>query len=95
MEDLEKQTEEALNILVNHLELSDVRKYTCINKFGHSQLERDIVESQKQYWQQGMYTEEEVRKMCKISFEFHRTNEFDDDELEIEWGKWFEQNKKK
>ena len=60
----EKKIEEALIMLVHQLENSSVRKFSCINTFGFSQLERDIVSSQKEYWQKGMYTEEEVRLMC-------------------------------
>ena len=34
---------EPLRLLATELEQSDVRKYTCINGFGYSQLERNIV----------------------------------------------------
>lgn len=37
-------TEKGLKILKEELEKSDVRKYTCINGFGYSPLERNIVE---------------------------------------------------
>ncbi len=37
-------TERGLDILKEELEKADVRKYTCVNGFGYSQLERDIVE---------------------------------------------------
>ncbi len=36
--------EKGLKILKEELEKSDVRKYTCVNGFGYSQLERNIVE---------------------------------------------------
>ena len=36
--------EEKLKVLVSVLEKAGIRKYTCINKFGYSQIERDIVD---------------------------------------------------
>ena len=38
-----ERNDEALQVLIKELEKSDVRKYTCINQSGYSQLERDIV----------------------------------------------------
>lgn len=40
----ENENLKALEILVNELKLSNVRKYTCINECGYSQLERNIVD---------------------------------------------------
>ena len=48
--------DEKLQKLVNLLEKAGVRKYTCINNFGYSQLERDIVD----LFQDKLYTKEEV-----------------------------------
>lgn len=36
--------EKGLEILKEELEKSDIRKYTCVNGFGYSELERNIVE---------------------------------------------------
>ena len=38
-----ERNDEALQVLIKELEKSDVRKYTCINQSGYSQIERDIV----------------------------------------------------
>ncbi len=41
------------------------------------------------------YTEEEVYRMCKTSFEMYMTNEYSDDELVKVFEDWFNNNKKK
>jgi len=41
---LNKSKKEFLKILIEKLESAGVRKYTCVNEFGYSQLERDIVD---------------------------------------------------
>jgi len=46
-----------LKQLAELLERADVRKYTCINKFGYSQLERDIVDL---FEQKQMFSRKEV-----------------------------------
>ena len=38
------EIEKGLQILKEELEKAGIRKYTCVNGFGYSQLERDIVE---------------------------------------------------
>lgn len=50
------EMDEKLQKLVNLLEKAGVRKHTCINNFGYSQLERDIVD----LFQDKLYTKEEV-----------------------------------
>jgi hypothetical protein len=37
-----------------------------------------------------LYSEEEVRDIAEASFSFYKTNEFSDDELEVEWRNWLE-----
>lgn len=46
----------------------------------------------KEYWQRGMYSEEEVKKLCKYAMEFAQERREYAHELIEEW---FEQNKKK
>jgi hypothetical protein len=47
-------------------------------------------------WQaKRMYSEEEVRQIAEWSFHFHKTNQFDDSELEEEWNKLLEEKFKK
>ena len=36
------------------------------------------------------FSEEEIRNIAEASFSFYRTNEFSDDELEVEWRNWLE-----
>ena len=48
-------------------------------------------EAAKQYWQQGMYTEEEVKQMI-VKFFNSCTDSFIN---QYSFDKWFEQNKKK
>lgn len=91
----ENKLEEALTILIAQLEDSSVRKFTCINGFGFSQLERDIVDSQKDYWQKGMYTEDEVIMILR-EFGNHIIKKYNPMHPVIgEVKGWFERNKKK
>ena len=46
----------------------------------------------KEYWQRGMYSEEEVKRLCKYAMEFAQERREYAYELIDEW---FEQNKKK
>lgn len=84
-----KKIEEALMILVKQLESAGVRKFTCMNQSGFSLVERDIVDSQKKYWQKGMYSEEEVKELF-IKFVIENTNI-----SLIVAGNWLSKNKKK
>jgi hypothetical protein len=75
-----------LEQLAELLEKADVRKYTCINKFDYSQLERDIVDL---FEQKQMFSREEVTFLIKkYSIEACGQPWFDKDE------EWIEKNLK-
>lgn len=68
-------------------------------KWQQEQCEKDLdahLDVAKTLWLQAvkenkkMYSEEEVRNIAEASFSFYRTNEFSDDELEVEWRNWLE-----
>lgn len=62
---IETNCKTLLNKLVEVLEKADVRKHICINGFGYSQVERDIVS----LFMKELYTGEEVYQVAKRSVE--------------------------
>lgn len=80
-----------LKLLSKLLEDAGVRKYTCINGFGYSQLERDIVDTlSNDKKNQVQYTEQEVYDILRrYNSEQEGQPWFDTDE------EWFKKNKKK
>lgn len=92
MEDLEKQMEEAAFDYARNPN----NEFQYNSKMFNSFIVGAKSEAAKNFWQQGLYTEEEVYKLCKISFEMYMSSDsLSDDELYEEWEKWYNRNKKK